>query len=84
MGFHRSHRGFKINPFELCRIRDLGDVNLSNLLDPHKAVVDIQDFYQKVDQSATLPLSVGGDHSITLPILRALAGAKSRRRVQSA
>jgi guanidinopropionase len=23
-GFHRSHRAFKINPFELCRIRDLG------------------------------------------------------------
>ena len=84
MGFHRSHRGFKINPFELCRIRDLGDVNLSNLLDPHKAVVDIQDFYQKVDSITTLPLSVGGDHSITLPILRALVGPNLVERVQSA
>jgi guanidinopropionase len=58
MGFHRSHRTFKINPFELCRIRDLGDVKISNLLDPNKAVVDIQEFYHVIDQASTIPLSV--------------------------
>lgn len=40
MGFHRSHRAFKINPFDLCRIRDLGDVDIPNVLDPNKAVID--------------------------------------------
>jgi guanidinopropionase len=80
MGFHRSHRGFKINPFELCRIRDLGDVGLTSMLDPNKAVIDIQKFYQVIDQSGTTPVSIGGDHSITLPILRALAGVKSSRK----
>jgi len=39
MGFRRSHRTFKINPFDLCRIRDLGDVDIGNLLDPNKAVL---------------------------------------------
>jgi guanidinopropionase len=80
MGFHRSHRAFKINPFELCRIRDLGDVDLSNILDPNKAVIDIQKFYKVIDQLGTIPVSIGGDHSITLPILRALAGVKSRHK----
>ncbi|MGZ5550460.1 MAG: arginase family protein [Nitrososphaeraceae archaeon] len=77
MGFHRSHRAFKINPFELCRIRDLGDVDLSNILDPNKAVIDIQKFYKVIDQLGTIPVSIGGDHSITLPILRALGGVNS-------
>jgi guanidinopropionase len=80
MGLHRSHRGFKINPFELCRIRDLGDVDIPNVLDPNKAVIEIQEFYQVIDQASTIPVSIGGDHSITLPILRALAGEKSRHK----
>jgi guanidinopropionase len=80
MGFHRSHRAFKINPFELCRICDLGDVNISNIPDPNKAVIDIQEFYQVINQSGTIPVSIGGDHSITLPILRAIAGVNSRHK----
>jgi len=80
MGFRRSHRTFKINPFDLCRIRDLGDVDIGNLLDPNKAVIDIQTFYQRIEQSRTIPVSIGGDHSITLPILRALAGVNSHHK----
>lgn len=80
MAHHRSHRALKINSFELCRIRDIGDVDISNILDPSNAVIDIQKFYQGVDQSGTIPVSIGGNHSITLPILRALAGIKSRRK----
>jgi guanidinopropionase len=80
MGLHRSHRGFKINPFELCKIRDLGDVDIPNVLDPTKAVIDIQKFYQVIDASGTIPVSIGGDHSITLPILRAIAGVNSRHK----
>ena len=83
MGLHRSHRGFKINPFELCKIRDLGDVDIPNILDPTKAVIDIQNFYQVIDESGTIPVSIGGDHSVTLPILRALAGAKKSHPQQS-
>jgi guanidinopropionase len=59
MGFHRSHRAFKINPFELCRICDLGDVSLTSILDPNKAVIEIQKFYQEIDQSGTIPVSIG-------------------------
>jgi hypothetical protein len=59
MGHHRSHRALKINSFELCRIRDIGDVDISNILDPSNAVIDIQKFYQGVDQSGTIPVSIG-------------------------
>jgi guanidinopropionase len=77
-GFHRSHREFKINPFELCRICDLGDVPiLEGVLDPNKAVRLIEHFYQKVHKAGTIPVSIGGDHSVTLPILRAISGIRS-------
>jgi guanidinopropionase len=33
-----------------------------------------------IDQSGTVPVSIGGDHSITLPILRAIAGVNSRHK----
>jgi guanidinopropionase len=78
LGFHRSHRAFKINPFELCKIRDLGDVPiLGGILDPNKAVRIIEQFYQRVHNADTIPVSIGGDHSVTLPILRAISGVKS-------
>src|SRR5947208_1877535 len=79
MGFHRSHRQFKINPFELCRICKLGDASIDNILDSNEAVFDIQKFYEVIDQSGTVPVSIGGDRSITLPILRAIAGALAIR-----
>ena len=66
------HHVTKINPFELCTVADLGDVSFTNvycLEDVHK---DIENYYTKVFDAEALPLSAGGDHSISLPILRAL------------
>lgn len=40
----------------------------------------IQTFYQRIEQSRTIPVSIGGDHSITLPILRSLAGVNSHHK----
>ena len=45
---------------------------------PEKAVLDIQASYEPFDASGTIPVTIGGDHSITLPILRAIAGPNSR------
>jgi guanidinopropionase len=80
MAFHRAHRRFGINPFALCRIRDLGDAPIPRLLVPEQAVLDIEAFFRPFDTRGTVPVSVGGDHSITLPILRAIAGPDSRHR----
>ncbi|HEY3729854.1 MAG TPA: agmatinase [Steroidobacteraceae bacterium] len=65
--------GLGINPYELCRIADLGDVRLSQRYDLEKQVEEIEAFYRKVHAAGILPVSAGGDHSITYPIFRAIA-----------
>lgn len=69
--YGRSHREFRINPFELARIRDLGDAPMPRGLNPDMAAEDFQTYFQKVFEAGITPVSIGGDHSITWPILRA-------------
>ncbi|NOV27347.1 agmatinase [Cupriavidus necator] len=61
-----------IKPFEICNCADLGDtpVNPVDLMD---SLNRITAFYDEVCKADIAPLSVGGDHLVTLPILRALA-----------
>ena len=63
----------RINPYELCNIADAGDVPLSHALDIPSSMAEIEAFYAKLRAADVVPVSAGGDHSITLPILRALA-----------
>ena len=62
-----------INPYELCRIADLGDVRLSHRYDLEKQVEEIAAFYREVHAAGVRPVSAGGDHSITYPIFKAIA-----------
>jgi guanidinopropionase len=62
-----------MNPYELCRIADLGDVRLSHRFDLEKQVAEIEAFYREVHAAGVLPVSAGGDHSITYPIFKAIA-----------
>ena len=64
--------GMNINPYKLCRIADLGDVSFSQRYDLDKQVEEIESFYQKIIEKNIFPISAGGDHSITYPILRAI------------
>ena len=68
--------GLGVNPYELCRIADIGDVRLSQRYDLEQQVVQIEAFYTALHAAGVLPVSAGGDHSITYPIFRAL-GAQS-------
>lgn len=76
--YHRAHRFLQIDPFETLRISDLGDVPLPNILNPDLSTADAEAFYRKVHEKGIIPITVGGDHSITTPILRAIAGKNSR------
>lgn len=78
--YQRTHREFRINPFEKLRISDLGDVPLPNILNPDTSAADAEKFYRKVDAKGIIPITVGGDHSITTPVLRAIAGKDSRHK----
>ena len=67
------HHVTRINPYELCRIADVGDVQFKQIFDVVTSHADITRFYEKLYKSGIVPLSAGGDHSITLPIMRAVA-----------
>lgn len=68
----RVHHVTGRSPFELARVGDCGDVVVSPL-DAHGALDGITSFFAGVREAGARPLSVGGDHLISLPILRAIA-----------
>ncbi len=62
----------KVHPFERLQVADIGDVDV--------VPINIERTYEKIEArvdavvaAGARPLCVGGDHSITLPILRSLA-----------
>jgi len=61
-----------ICPYEHLRVADLGDapVNPIDLLD---SLSKIEAFFAALRRAGAIPIAAGGDHLITLPILRALA-----------
>jgi guanidinopropionase len=61
-----------VEPFALCRIADVGDAPIRSL-DTEGSVADIQRFFEEIVAVGASPLAVGGDHTISLPILRAVA-----------
>ncbi len=66
------HHVSRINPYELCKIADVGDVPFEAIMQPDQAVEEIEAFYRRIVAAGAVPLSAGGDHSITYPIFRAL------------
>ena len=62
-----------ISPFTLARVCDLGDAWIEQPYELLGAHAEIQAFFATVCAAGVIPLSVGGDHSISLPILRAVA-----------
>jgi guanidinopropionase len=69
--YRRAHRKFRINPFDLARVCDLGDVSFPNVLNPDRSAVDSQAVFARVFEAGIFPVGVGGDHSLTWPLLRA-------------
>jgi len=63
----------RVRPFDLVRCADLGDVapNPGDLMD---SMARMTAFYDRVKAQGIVPLTAGGDHLCTLPILRAMAG----------
>ena len=59
------------SPYDKFNVADVGDcpVNPADLFDSLKK---IEIFFKKISHHKTIPLSIGGDHLITLPILRGI------------
>lgn len=71
-----THHVTRINPYELCRVADIGDVPFQRLYDLEASLEDIELFYRRVHAAGAAPLSAGGDHSITFPIYQAIAAER--------
>ncbi len=72
----RVHMNFGIDPWDLLKIGDLGDVPFPEANDNEASIQRMTDFFVKVDKAGARPVSIGGDHSVTGGILQAL-GAKN-------
>ena len=59
-------------PGTLAKFADYGDVFIESTYDLDKATAEIEEAYHAVVDAGVLPLSVGGDHSISYPILKAV------------
>jgi guanidinobutyrase len=59
-------------PFDSLQVADIGDVAINpyNLAD---SITRIEKAYDAILEHDCVPISLGGDHTITLPILRAIA-----------
>jgi guanidinobutyrase len=64
-------------PFDSFQVADLGDVAI-NTFSLAKSIEIIEGFYRDVLAGGIKPVSLGGDHTIALPILRALAKRHGR------
>jgi guanidinopropionase len=67
--YHPTFRGV---PQSRVRAADIGDVPFRSRYSLEQSLDDIEHFYLELKAHGVRPLSVGGDHSITYPILKAL------------
>jgi guanidinobutyrase len=58
-------------PFDRMQVADIGDVPI-NTFDLKKSVDIITDYYDNLLRHDVIPLTLGGDHTLTWPILRAM------------
>lgn len=61
-----------ISPFEKYQVADAGDIAV-NPFDLNEAITDIERASQGLHERAKRVISIGGDHTIALPLLRVMA-----------
>ncbi|MEO0771655.1 MAG: agmatinase [Pseudomonadota bacterium] len=67
-----QHAVSGMRPFEAARCADLGDVG-PNPADIEDSMARITAFYDQVVGAGIMPLTAGGDHLTSLPVLRSVA-----------
>ncbi|HXA69682.1 MAG TPA: arginase family protein, partial [Stellaceae bacterium] len=62
-----------LNPYALCRIGDVGDAWVEKPYELTGALNEIAEFYRELQAAGVVPVSAGGDHSVTLAVMRGIA-----------
>src|SRR5271156_1207758 len=68
----RINQASGIEPYALCRIADVGDAWIERPFELEGALREIEARFVEIHAAGAAPISAGGDHSVTLPILRAI------------
>ena len=71
----RVHHVTGVAPYDLVRVGDLGDCPI-NPIDLMDALKKIETFFAGIHTAGAIPIAAGGDHLMSLPILRALGKAR--------
>ena len=66
------NHALRVVPRAECTAADIGDVPMRSRFSLDSCIEDIEAFYSRIRGAGVRPLSVGGDHSITYPILKAI------------
>jgi agmatinase len=66
----------RVAPFSRGAVADVGDVPMASRFDLASCHADIEAYYRRLVACGVRPLSVGGDHSISLPILKAIGAER--------
>lgn len=72
VGAYNHHT--QMSPCTNFRIADIGDVSFSSVYDLEATARDIENFYHNIATAGVVPITAGGDHSITFPILNGICG----------
>jgi guanidinopropionase len=70
-----------VSPYRLANVADVGDAP-THPLSIEKSVDLIEGFYRRIHDARAIPISIGGDHTIPLPILRAIAKGRPAGLIQ--
>ncbi|HEV2098974.1 MAG TPA: agmatinase [Stellaceae bacterium] len=70
------NHALEIAPSGECDVADIGDVPLRSRFSLGESIEDIASFYARIRAAGVRPVSVGGDHSITYPILKSLGAER--------
>ncbi|MFZ3233992.1 MAG: agmatinase [Stellaceae bacterium] len=70
------NHALEITPRALCNLADVGDVPMRSRYSLDQSIEDIALFYERIREAGVCPVSVGGDHSITYPILKSLGAER--------
>ena len=63
----------RIAPFDACRVADVGDAWVEKPFNLESSLDEIATFFHRVHDAGVIPISAGGDHSVTLPVFRGIA-----------
>jgi guanidinopropionase len=70
------NHALRVAPAGECNVADIGDVPMRSRYDLDTSIEDIALFYNRARAAGVRPISVGGDHSVTYPILKALGAER--------